>query len=118
MNRSSSWCAGSERQVCNSINSRRRRYWLYESGALPPYSFVIKALTSEEWRPPIKTRSSTRHSSLVTVLKCRARDFVRFVGARVDNLAHLGGDALDLFVLRVEVWRDAKASAGAVVNDY
>src|SRR5947209_20124314 len=55
------------------------------------------------------------HSSL---LKCRARGFVRGVGARVNDGPNLGDDVFEFFVLRVEVRRDAYARAGAVINDY
>src|SRR5438270_14066571 len=62
------------------------------------------------------------NSSLIThyllLLKCRARGFVRGVGARVNDVSRLGDDVFEFFVLRVEVRRDANPRAGAVVNDY
>src|ERR1051325_4892437 len=45
-----------------------------------------------------------------------ARGFVAHVGARVEYVSHLAHDAFDLFVLRVEVRRDAYARARSVVN--
>src|SRR6266852_8325515 len=49
--------------------------------------------------------------------KRRANFFLRCIGPRVTNLLHLGDYQIQLFVLRVKVWRDAHSRAGAIVND-
>src|SRR6185295_6969628 len=51
------------------------------------------------------------------ISECCARSFVNGVGARVSDFFHFADYEFEFLVAGVEMWRDAHAGAGTIVDD-